>query len=256
MKAEAEALRLFADAQKLLDRIISERLFEARGVFGFFPANSIGDDVEVYASESRAQTRAILHTLRQQVVKKDKPNFALSDFVAPKASGRADYIGGFVVGIHGADEVAHEFEKAHDPFNAIVAKALADRLAEAFAEHLHQQARFAWGCEKPGDLSDDDLIREKYRGIRPAPGYPAQPDHTEKAILFQLLDATELTGVSLTESMAMHPGSAVSGLYLSHPEAHYFGISVLGRDQVEDYAKRKGMTVDEAEKWLGPWLGY
>jgi 5-methyltetrahydrofolate--homocysteine methyltransferase len=255
-KAEAEALKLYSDAQTLLDRIIAERLFEARGVYGFFPANSTGDDIEIYADESRAQSCAMLHSLRQQVVKKDKPNYALSDFVAPKASGRADYVGGFVAGIHGADELAHEFEKAHDPFNAIVAKALADRLAEAFAEYLHQQARFAWGYERPGDLSDDDLIREKYRGIRPAPGYPAQPDHTEKTILFELLNATELSGVALTESMAMHPGSAVSGLYLSHPEAHYFGISVLGKDQVEDYAKRKGMTVDEAERWLGPWLGY
>lgn len=255
-KAEAEALKLYDDANKLLDRIIAESRLIARGVFGFFPANSTGDDIEVYADDTRAAVRAVFHTLRQQVIKKDKPNFALSDFIAPKGSGRFDYIGGFAVVIHGADELAKEFDAAHDPYSAIVVKALADRLAEAFAEYLHQQARFAWGYEEPGDLSSEDLIKEKYRGIRPAPGYPAQPDHTEKQILFGLLDATALTGIELTESMAMHPGSAVSGLYFSHPESHYFGISVLGKDQVEDYAKRKGMTLDETEKWLGPWLGY
>ncbi|HEY1049018.1 MAG TPA: vitamin B12 dependent-methionine synthase activation domain-containing protein, partial [Prosthecobacter sp.] len=210
----------------------------------------------IYTDESRTTVQTTFHTLRQQVIKKDTANYALSDYVAPKGSGRADYLGGFTVGIHGADEFAKVFEEAHDPFSAIIAKAVADRLAEAFAEYLHQEARFAWGYEKPGDLSREELIKEKYRGIRPAPGYPAQPDHTEKPILFDLLDSAAKTGVELTESMAMHPGSAVSGLYFSHPESHYFGISVLGKDQVEDYAKRKGMTVEEAEKWLGPWLGY
>ncbi len=255
-KAEVEALKLYKDANDLLDRVIAESRFTPRGIIGFFPANAVGDDVEVYTDETRATVQTTFHTLRQQVIKKDTPNYALSDYIAPKGSGRADYIGGFTVGIHGADEFAREFEAAHDPFSAIIAKAVADRLAEAFAEYLHQQARYAWGYEKPGDLSREELIKEKYRGIRPAPGYPAQPDHTEKPILFALLDSAAKTGVELTESMAMHPGSAVSGLYFSHPESHYFGISVLGKDQVEDYAARKGMTLDEAEKWLGPWLGY
>jgi 5-methyltetrahydrofolate--homocysteine methyltransferase len=227
-----------------------------RGIIGFYPANSVGDDIEVYTDESRSTVQTTFHTLRQQVIKKDTANYALSDYVAPKDSGRADYIGGFTVGIHGADELAKEFDAVPDPYNAIIAKAIADRLAEAFAEYLHQQARFEWGYEKPGDFANEELIKEKYRGIRPAPGYPAQPDHTEKPILFDLLDSAAKTGVELTESMAMHPGSAVSGLYFAHPEAHYFGISVLGKDQVEDYAQRKGMTLAEAERWLGPWLGY
>ncbi|MDB6004129.1 MAG: 5-methyltetrahydrofolate--homocysteine methyltransferase, partial [Prosthecobacter sp.] len=255
-KAEEEALKLYKDANDLLDRVIAESRFNPRGIMGFFPANAVGDDIEVYADESRATVKTTFHTLRQQVIKKDTPNYALSDYVAPKGSGRADYIGGFAVGIHGADEFAKEFESAHDPYSAIIAKAVADRLAEAFAEYLHQQTRFAWGYEKPGELSREELIKEKYRGIRPAPGYPAQPDHTEKPLLFDLLDAAAKTGVELTESMAMHPGSAVSGLYFAHPESHYFGISVLGKDQVEDYAQRKGMTLAEAERWLGPWLGY
>jgi 5-methyltetrahydrofolate--homocysteine methyltransferase len=255
-KAEVEALKLYKDANDLLDRVIAESRFNPRGIMGFFPANATGDDIEVYTDESRATVKTVFHTLRQQVIKKDTANYALSDYVAPKDSGRADYIGGFAVGIHGADEFAKEFEAAHDPYSAIIAKAVADRLAEAFAEYLHQQARYAWGYEKPGELSREELIKEKYRGIRPAPGYPAQPDHTEKPILFDLLAAAARTGVELTESMAMHPGSAVSGLYFAHPESHYFGISVLGKDQVEDYAQRKGMTLAEAERWLGPWLGY
>jgi 5-methyltetrahydrofolate--homocysteine methyltransferase len=252
-KAEVEALKLYNDANALLDRIIAEKRFTAKGVFGLFPANSVGDDIEVYEN---GKVKTTFHTLRQQVIKKDKPNFALSDYVAPKDSSRTDHIGGFCVGIHGGDEFAKEFDAAHDPYHGILTKAVADRLAEAFAEYLHQQARFAWGYEKPGDFANADLIKENYRGIRPAPGYPAQPDHTEKPILFALLDATAKTGVELTESMAMHPGAAVSGLYFAHPEAHYFGISVLAKDQVEDYAKRKGMTVEEMERWLGPWLGY
>jgi cobalamin-dependent methionine synthase I/methionine synthase I (cobalamin-dependent) len=256
VKAEAEALKLYKDANDLLDRVIAESRFNPRGIMGFFPANAIGDDIEVYTDESRSTVKTVFHTLRQQVIKKDTPNYALSDYIAPKGSGRADYIGGFAVGIHGVDEFAKEFEAAHDPYSAIIAKAVADRLAEAFAEYLHQQARYAWGYEKPGELSREELIKEKYRGIRPAPGYPAQPDHTEKPLLFDLLDASAKTGVELTESMAMHPGSAVSGLYFAHPESHYFGISVLGKDQVEDYAQRKGMTLTEAERWLGPWLGY
>jgi 5-methyltetrahydrofolate--homocysteine methyltransferase len=256
VKAEEEAVKLFKSANDLLDRVIAEKRFNPRGIFGFFPANSIGDDIEVYADDTRSSVKTVFHTLRQQVIKKDTPNYALSDYIAPKDSGRADYIGGFAVGIHGADDFAHEFEKAHDPFSAIIVKALADRLAEAFAEYLHKEARVAWGYEKPEDFTNEDLVKERYRGIRPAPGYPSQPDHTEKPILFALLDATAKTGVELTESMAMHPGSAVSGLYFSHPDVHYFGISVLSKDQVEDYAKRKGQTIEEAEKWLGPWLGY
>ena len=256
VKAEEEAVKLFKNANELLDRVIAEKRFTPRGVFGFFPANSVGDDIEVYADDTRSSVKTVFHTLRQQVVKKDTPNYALSDYIAPKDSGRADYIGGFAVGIHGADDFAHEFEKAHDPFSAIIVKALADRLAEAFAEYLHKEARMAWGYEKPEDFTNEDLVKERYRGIRPAPGYPSQPDHTEKPILFDLLEAPAKTGVELTESMAMHPGSAVSGLYFSHPDVHYFGISVLAKDQVEDYAKRKGQTVEEAEKWLGPWLGY
>jgi 5-methyltetrahydrofolate--homocysteine methyltransferase len=256
VKAEEEAVKLFKSANDLLDRVIAEKRFTPRGVFGFFPANSIGDDIEVYADDTRSSVKTIFHTLRQQVIKKDTPNYALSDYIAPKDSGRADYVGGFAVGIHGADDFAHEFEKAHDPFSAIIVKALADRLAEAFAEYLHKQARVAWGYEKPEDFTNEELVKERYRGIRPAPGYPSQPDHTEKPILFDLLDASAKTGVELTESMAMHPGSAVSGLYFSHPDVHYFGISVLAKDQVEDYAKRKGQTIEEAEKWLGPWLGY
>jgi 5-methyltetrahydrofolate--homocysteine methyltransferase len=256
VQAEEQAAKLFADANALLDQVIANNTLTARGAFGFFPANSVGDDIEVYQDEGRAELRCVLHTLRQQVIKKEKANFALSDYVAPKDTGRADYIGGFVVGVHGADEAALQFEKANDPYSAIIVKAIADRLAEAFAEYLHQQARFAWGYESPGDLTNEDLIKERFRGIRPAPGYPSQPDHTEKRILFDLLNATQLTGVELTESMAMHPGSAVSGLYFSHPEVHYFGVSVIGKDQIEDYAARKGMSVAEAERWLGPWLGY
>jgi len=256
VKAEEEAVKLFKSANDLLDRVIAEKRFTPRGVCGFFPANTIGDDIEVYTDDTRSSVQTIFHTLRQQVIKKDTPNYALSDYIAPKDSGRADYIGGFTVGIHGADDFAHEFENAHDPFSAIIVKALADRLAEAFAEYLHKEARVAWNYEKPTDFTKEDLVKERYRGIRPAPGYPSQPDHTEKPILFDLLDAPAKTGVELTESMAMHPGSAVSGLYFSHPEVHYFGISVLAKDQVEDYAKRKGQTIEEAEKWLGPWLGY
>jgi len=242
----------------MLERIIAEKRFTPRGCFGFFPANSTGDDIEVYTGESRSEVRCTFHTLRQQIVKgSGKPNWALADFLAPKDSGRPDYIGGFVVGIHGADEFAKEIEeKEHDPYLAIMIKALADRFAEAFAEHLHHRARVLWGYETEEELTNDQLIHENYRGIRPAPGYPSQPDHTEKETLFDLLDAEAQTGVSLTESCAMHPGSAVSGLYFSHPESRYFMVSDLQKDQVEDYAKRKGMELAVVEKWLGPWLGY
>ena len=255
--AEEEAAKLYRDANILLDRIIAEKRFTPKGVFGFFPANSVGDDIEVYTDEARGGIRETFHSLRQQQIKKDTPNYALADFVAPRDSGRLDYFGGFAVTVHGGDEFAKTFEEVNDPYSSIIAKALADRFAEAFAEWLHQQARFQCGIEKPGDLTNDELIREKYRGIRPAPGYPAQPDHTEKPPLFKLLNATELTGCELTESCAMHPGASVSGLYFNHPQARYFGISTdLGKDQVEDYAQRKGMTVAQVEKWLSPWLSY
>jgi 5-methyltetrahydrofolate--homocysteine methyltransferase len=250
----AEAAKLYQDAQEWVDRIIAEDRFQATGVYGFFPANAQGDDIIVWSDDTRAHERCRFHTLRQQV-KKDsgKPNVALSDWVG---ESNTDYIGGFVVGIHGADEFAAELDKAHDPYGSIMVKAIADRFAEAFAECLHHRARIDWGYETEAELTKDQLIHENYRGIRPAPGYPAQPDHTEKPVLFDLLGATGATGVTLTESCAMHPGAAVCGLYFSHPESHYFVISELQKDQIEDYARRKGMSVAEVEKWLGPWLGY
>ncbi len=253
----AEAHKLHADALALLEQIITEKRFTARGVFGFFPANSVGDDIEIYTDQTRSKVRAVFHTLRQQIKKETgKPNEALSDYVAPKASAIPDYCGAFVVGIHGADAFAAEFDAAADPYSAIMVKALADRFAEAFAELLHHRARVAWGFERPNQFNAAELIAEKYRGIRPAPGYPAQPDHTEKETLFAVLDASAQTGVTLTESMAMHPGSAVCGLYFSHPDSHYFMISDLQKDQVKSYAARKGMSVEAIERWLGPWLGY
>ncbi len=255
-EAEAEAAKLYADGAVLLDRIVAGNLFHPRGVFGFFPANSVGDDIELYTDETRTHLRALFHTLRQQAEKKDTPNYALADLIAPKSSGRADYLGGFVAGIHGADELAETYKTAHDDYSAILVKALADRLAEAFAEWMHQQARVLWGYEQAGQWAGEDLIRERYRGIRPAGGYPSQPDHTEKRTLFDLLQASAHTGVTLTESMAMHPGSAVSGLYFAHPDSRYFAISTIGRDQIEDYARRKGMSIEETERWLRPWLAY
>ncbi len=283
----AEAAKLYQDALFWVDRIINENRCHAEGIYGFFPANSEGDDIIVWTDEARSTERTRFHTLRQQL-KKDsgKPNVALADWVAPVAAvcnrqpfippnaaglvdwefcgegaGRlqtaaTDYIGGFVVGIHGAHEFAEELDKEIDPYGAIMVKAIADRFAEAFAEFLHHQARVEWGYEAEDELTHDQLIHENYQGIRPAPGYPAQPDHTEKPILFDLLGASPETGVTLTESCAMHPGAAVCGLYFSHPESHYFAISELQKDQIEDYAQRKGMSLAEAEKWLGPWLGY
>jgi 5-methyltetrahydrofolate--homocysteine methyltransferase len=248
----AEAKKLYAEAQEYLDQLVAEKRLQARGIYGFFPANADGDDIVVWNEDGTERTR--FHTLRQQLKKTSgKPNVALSDWVAVK---KKDFIGGFVVGIHGADEYAKELELAHDPYGSIMVKAIADRLAEAFAEMLHHRARIDWGYEAEGELTKDALIHENYQGIRPAPGYPAQPDHTEKPILFDLLGATDATGVYLTESCAMHPGAAVSGIYFSHPESHYFALSDLQKDQIEDYAKRKGMSVEEVEKWLGPWLGY
>lgn len=252
-----EAKKLFDEAQQLLTRIVDEKVFTARGIYGFWPANSVGDDIEIYADETRDEVLTVFHSLRQQSDKKGKPNFALADFVAPKSSGRKDYLGGFVVTAgHGADEFAKAFEEDHDDYQSIMAKALADRLAEAFAEFLHKRVRDEWGFGKSENLTTDEIIREKYRGIRPAGGYPACPDHTEKPLLFDLLDATAKTGVELTTSMAMHPGASVSGVYYSHSEARYFAVGKINKDQVEDYAKRKGMTVEEVERWLSPNLAY
>jgi 5-methyltetrahydrofolate--homocysteine methyltransferase len=254
----AAARDLYADAQKMLARIIEERWFEARGVAGFWPANADGDDIIVWADETRSAERARLHTLRQQMAKTEgKPNLALSDFIAPIGAG-ADYIGGFAVtaGL-GEQAIAAKFKTAHDDYSAILATALADRLAEAFAEALHHRARAELWAYAPGEPFDlTALIGERYRGIRPAPGYPAQPDHTEKATLFSLLDATAATRIELTESFAMTPPASVSGLYFAHPDAHYFGVGKIERDQAQDYARRKGWTLGETERWLAPILNY
>ncbi|MCF8504265.1 MAG: methionine synthase [Caulobacter sp.] len=254
-----EAARdLWKDAQAMLARIVEENWFEARGVVGFWPAQSDGDDVVVYADESRTTELARLHTLRQQMAKTgDKANAALSDFIAP-VGGPADWIGGFAVTAgHGEPEIAQRFRDAGDDYSAILAAALADRLAEAFAEAMHHRVRTElWGYAPDEAFDLDTLIGEKYRGIRPAPGYPAQPDHTEKATLFKLLDAEAQTGMKLTESFAMSPAAAVSGLYFSHPQAHYFGVGRIDRDQIADYAARKGWDVATAERWLSPILAY
>jgi len=259
-KVVGEACRsLYADAQRLLEQLISEKWLTASGVVGFFPANSIGDDIEVYTSESREEVRAHLCHLRQQRRKRaDLPNDCLADFVAPRDTGVADYIGGFAVtaGL-GLDDHVARFEAQHDDYSAIVLKALADRLAEAFAERLHEQVRRElWGYAAHEELDSRALIDEKYQGIRPAPGYPACPDHTEKGVLWSLLDAERNTGIQLTDAFAMYPTAAVSGWYLSHPESRYFAVGKIGRDQVEDYAARKGWTIAEAERWLSPNLGY
>jgi 5-methyltetrahydrofolate--homocysteine methyltransferase len=253
------ARSLYDDARTMLDRIIQEKWFKARATIGFWPANAEGDDIALYADESRKQKIATLHTLRQQLEKREgRFNAALSDFIAPASSGVPDYVGGFVVtaGI-GEDAVADRFKNANDDYSSILCKALADRLAEAFAERMHQRVRKEfWGYAPDEALSSQELILEKYQGIRPAPGYPAQPDHTEKKTLFALLDAENTAGVKLTESFAMWPGSSVSGLYFSNPESFYFGVGKIERDQVEDYAARKGMTTADVERWLAPILNY
>ena len=257
-KVGEAARALFEDARAMLDKIVAENWFKASAVVGFYPANAVGDDILVYADEARTTPVATLHTLRQQLAKREgRFNSALADFVAPKTSGLADYIGGFTVtaGI-GEDEIADRFKRANDDYSAIMVKALADRLAEAFAERLHQRVRKEfWGYGADETLANDELILEKYPGIRPAPGYPAQPDHTEKGTLFNLLKS-ERIGVELTESFAMWPGAAVCGLYFSHPQAAYFGVGKIERDQIEDYARRKGMSVETAERWLAPNLNY
>jgi 5-methyltetrahydrofolate--homocysteine methyltransferase len=259
-----QARELFDDTQKVLDQIVTNSLLTARGVFGFWPANSTGDDVDVYADEARTTKLATFYFLRQQMQKpSDQANHCLADFISPANSQLStlnsqlrDYVGAFAVSIHGADLLAKGFAAAHDDYSAIIAKALADRMAEAFAEYLHQQARIAWGFGRDENLSNSDLIREKYRGIRPAPGYPACPDHIEKRTIFDLLDAENKIGISLTESFAMHPAASVSGYYFSHPEAKYFGVGQIGRDQVADYAERRGEPVAAVEKRLAAILGY
>jgi len=260
-KVGSEARKLFADARALLDRIVREQWFTANAVVGFWPANSEGDDIALFTDETRAKPLATLFTLRQQIARdpsRDRAHTALSDFVAPRDTGLADYVGAFAVtaGI-GEEEAIAAHIKATDDYTRIIAKALADRFAEAFAEALHAKVRRElWGYAKGETLSNDDIILEKYRGIRPAPGYPAQPDHTEKGTLWQLMNVEAEAGIHLTESYAMWPGAAVSGLYFSHPESHYFGVGKVERDQAEDYARRKGWTLEEAERWLAPVLNY
>jgi 5-methyltetrahydrofolate--homocysteine methyltransferase len=259
------ATKLFNEARTLLDEIVAKKQLQLRAAYGLFPANSAGDDVEVYTNGSRKHLRTKFHFLRQQIVKGDStPNWCLADFIAPKSAtaspqqpGPNDYLGAFAVtaGI-GLKEIVEGYKARHDDYNAIMAEALADRLAEAFAEYLHKRVREEWGFGKAENLTTDDLLAEKYRGIRPAAGYPACPDHTEKAILWDLLDAEQHTGIKLTESYAMWPGASVSGLYFAHPDSKYFAVGKLGKDQVEDYSRRKGMTVSDTERWLGPWLNY
>ncbi len=254
-----ESKKLFQDANKLLDEIVDNNLFTAHGVAGIFPANSAGDDIEIYSDGTRAGVRTVLHTLRSQADKSyNVPNLALADFVAPKDSGKLDYVGAFAVTTgHGVDELVKKYETEHDDYNAIMVKALADRLAEAFAELLHELVRQNyWGYSHDEKLSREDLIKESYTGIRPAPGYPAQPDHTEKLLIFDLLEAEKNTLIKLTESLAMYPAASVSGLYFAHREAKYFNVGKIGKDQVIDYHKRKGMSLEEVERWLSPILNY
>jgi 5-methyltetrahydrofolate--homocysteine methyltransferase len=254
----AEARRLFDDAQRLLESIVREGSLTARAVVGLYPANAVGDDIEVYADEKRSRPLTIFHTLRQQTARPDELSHqALADFVAPKDTGLADYVGAFAVtaGL-GCDALVAAFERDHDDYQAILAKALADRLAEALAEKVHKFAREEWGFGRDENLGYDDLIRERYRGIRPAPGYPACPDHSEKRVLFDLLRAEEATGIQLTETFAMTPPASVSGLLFSHPDARYFTVGPLGRDQVLDYQRRKGLALAEVERWLSPNLAY
>jgi 5-methyltetrahydrofolate--homocysteine methyltransferase len=254
----AEARKLHEDAQQMLERLSAEGRVQPRSVCGCFPANSDGGDLRIFTDESRTQLQATFHTLRQQDSKANgKPNQALADFIAPISSGRADYLGAFAVTAGPEiEEIAHEYEAQHDDYHAILVKALGDRLAEAFAEYLHQQMRVAWGYGQDEQLSHEDLIRERYRGIRPAPGYPAQPDHTEKRTIFELLEVEANTGIQLTEHCAMWPASSISGLYLSHPESRYFAVGKLTREQIEDYAQRKAFAFEEVERWLAPNLAY
>ena len=254
------ATNVFKDAQEMLQKIVKNQWLIASAVIGLFPANSVNsDDIEIYADETRSKTLMTWHNLRQQMVKPlDKPNMCLGDYIAPKNSGVKDYIGAFAVTTGtGIDARVKAFEDAHDDYNSIMLKALADRLAEAFAELMHKRVRREfWGYASDEKISNEDLIAEKYRGIRPAPGYPACPDHTEKAALFELLNAPTNAGITLTESFAMLPTASVSGFYFSHPEAHYFATGKIDKDQVEDCAKRKGMELKAIERWLAPVVNY
>ena len=253
-----EAQRLFADANAMLDRLSQQSLLKPRGVVGIFPANRVGDDIHLYSDERRDEILCVSHHLRQQTEKTDFANYCLADFVAPKSSGKADYLGAFAVtGGLEEDALAEAYDRQHDDYNKIMVKALADRLAEAFAEYLHERVRkVIWGFAPNENLSNEELIRENYQGIRPAPGYPACPEHTEKAAIWRLLAVEEQTGMKLTESFAMWPGASVSGWYFSHPDSRYFAVAQIQRDQVEDYAVRKGMSLTEVERWLAPNLGY
>ena len=253
------ARKVFAEAKEMLERIVKEKWISANGVYGLFPAAQVnGDDIEIYADARRRDVLMTWHNLRQQNhTPTGRDNQCLADLVAPKDSQVADYIGAFAVCTGGFEARLAKYEATHDDYNAIMLKVLADRLAEAFAEHLHQRVRREfWGYAADESLTNEDLIAEKYRGVRPAPGYPACPDHTEKDGLFRLLDAQKNTGMTLTESFAMLPASAVSGFYFSHPDSAYFAVGKLGRDQVIDYARRKGMALEETERWLAPYLAY
>ncbi|HEU4635279.1 MAG TPA: vitamin B12 dependent-methionine synthase activation domain-containing protein, partial [Edaphobacter sp.] len=253
-----QAQQLFKEGNALLDRIVEGNLIRARGVYGFFPANAVGDDVALYADDARAKELTRFHFLRQQVNREgSEPCRSLADFIAPKETGLADSIGAFAVttGI-GLKELCERFRADNDDYNAIMAEAIADRLAEAFAECLHKRVRDEWGYGREENLTPEELIHERYRGIRPAPGYPACPDHTEKGTIWQVLDVERNTGIKITESFAMWPGSSVSGIYFAHPQSRYFSLGKIDRDQVEDYHLRKGISVSEVERWLGPNLNY
>jgi 5-methyltetrahydrofolate--homocysteine methyltransferase len=257
-KQGAEASKLFADGQKMLDCIIKEGLLTARGVYGIFRANAVGDDVELYTDETRGEVVDKFHFLRQQVGReRDKPCRSLADYIAPRETRLQDSIGAFAVtaGI-GAKELGDEYREKNDDYSAIMVEAIADRLAEAFAECLHKHVRNVWGYGREEKLTPQELIAEGYRGIRPAPGYPGCPDHTEKGTIWRLLDVGTNTGMKITESFAMWPGSSVSGLYFAHPQARYFSLGKIGKDQVEDYSQRKGWSISETERWLGPNLNY
>jgi len=253
-----EARKLLTDAEVMLSRLEKDGSLRPRAVVGLFPASSVGDDLEIYTDQSRRHVGAVVHGLRQQFAKGDRENLCLSDFVAPAGSGHADWLGAFAVTAgHGAAELVARHEAEHDDYSAILVKSLADRLAEALAERMHERVRRElWGYAPEESLANDALIEEAYRGIRPAPGYPACPDHTEKRTLFELLDAESSAGIELTESCAMLPAASVSGWYFAHPAARYFGVGRLGRDQVADYARRKGWSLGEAERWLTSSLGY
>jgi 5-methyltetrahydrofolate--homocysteine methyltransferase len=259
LEVGAEARRVYDDAHRMLKRIAGEKLLSTHAVYGLFPANRVGEDVEIYTDDARTHVRAVLHMLRQQSEKASgKPNRSLADYIAPRASGGADYIGMFAVtaGI-GIERMVQQFTEEHDDYSIIMVKALADRLAEALAEWLHERIRKSfWGYAADEAWSNEDLIRESYQGIRPAPGYPACPDHTEKQTIWSLLEAEKHAGISLTESLAMFPAASVCGFYLAHPDADYFNLGLIGRDQVQDYAHRKRMRVEDVERWLAPRLNY